>query len=148
MLACLFIRRRSSLFFLFFSSLRSQRNWTCNGSWHHSLFAFLSSFFSLPVCYSTVCYVCNLCMKFISILMYSGNPTTDDSRQYYIKLLLRFCTPFPYPLHSVCTLFVVVLLFHRNEDKLKRSVSGTEAIESIHEATNGQFKLEVAFTTH
>lgn len=90
-------------------------------------------------------YACNLCMKFISNLIYSKNPTTDDSPQYYIKLLLRYCAPSPHPIHTKCILFAVVLLFQQNEDEVKRSVSGTEAMESRKEATIGQFGPEAPY---
>lgn len=72
-----------------------------------------------------------LCVQFMYEihfnLIYSKSPTTDDSRQYYIKLLLRFCAPSPYaaisiPFHSKRTLYAVVLLFQQNEDKVKRAI--------------------------
>lgn len=109
--------------------LLSQLNWTCNGSWHHSLFGFASFFVVLLSSFCllkhthihTLSDVCDLCAKFIPILMYSKNPSsslsspTDDSRQYYIKLLLRFCTSFPYPLriHSNRVYFICGLSCRR-----------------------------------
>lgn len=134
MSGCLFIR--CSSFF--------QRNRTCDGSWHHSLFAYRLFFSSLRQC--GVCYACKLCMKYISNLIYSKNPTTDNSRQYNIKLLLPFCTPSPYSVRE-CTLFVdcgclVISSQWRQTETI--SVSGTEAA-SMREAANGQFGPEVAF---
>lgn len=92
-----------------------------------------------------------LCVQFMYEihfnLIYSKSPTTDDSRQYYIKLLLRFCAPSPYaaisiPFRSILSVLYMRLSCYFNKMKTKssaRSVSGTEAMEiSRKEAANGQ----------